>query len=189
MIAPYSASSLIILFKPENKSQFELTKDHISIRMNDFLKIGGIPVILISIMLTFRDSSKSLKIDVELLETMINYDFNASQSNPQDQKLIYEFGKEMIFNIKQPGRKNNRDKSMIELLKSPDITASGVSKNFLSSDPNELCGRLKILLQQKQTGKISTMIDEETVAITVKLIGYKCISTKQQNQTLMKCNQ
>ena len=36
MIAPYLASSLGNLFKPENKSQFKLIKDHQSLRMNDF---------------------------------------------------------------------------------------------------------------------------------------------------------
>ena len=36
MIARYLASSLVNLFKPENKSQFRLTKDYNSIRTNDF---------------------------------------------------------------------------------------------------------------------------------------------------------
>ena len=36
MIAPYLASSLFNLFKPESTSQFILIKDPNSIRMNDF---------------------------------------------------------------------------------------------------------------------------------------------------------
>ena len=56
-------------------------------------------------MLTFRDSNKSLRLDGDLLETMTNYDFNISHSNPEGQKLIYEFGKEMKFNTKQKGQK------------------------------------------------------------------------------------
>ena len=36
MIAPYLASSLVNLFKPENKSQFRLTKHLNSTKMNDF---------------------------------------------------------------------------------------------------------------------------------------------------------
>ena len=43
-------------------------------------------------MTTFRDGNKSFVLDGELLETMTNYDFNVSHSNPQDQKLIHEFG-------------------------------------------------------------------------------------------------
>ena len=32
---------------------------------------------------------------------------------------------------------------------------------FLSSDPNELCNRLKLLLQEKQAGNISDIIIQE----------------------------
>ena len=56
--------------------------------MNDFLINEGIPVTLFSNMITFRDSNKSFKLDGDLLETMTNYDFNVSHSNPKDQKLI-----------------------------------------------------------------------------------------------------
>ena len=77
--------------------------------MNDFFKKGAIPVTLFSKMLTFKDSNKPFKLGGDLLETMKNYDFSVSHSNPKDQKLIYEFGKEIKFNIKQKGRKSNRD--------------------------------------------------------------------------------
>ena len=51
MIAPYLASSLVNLFKPENKSQFRLKKDPNSTKMNDFLIHRSIPVILFSNMI------------------------------------------------------------------------------------------------------------------------------------------
>ena len=108
--------------------------------MNDFLINEDIPFTIFSNMITFRDSNKSFKLDGDLLKTITSYDFNVSHSDPKYQKLIYEFGKEMIFNIRQKGRKSDRDKSMINLLKSPAIMASGISKTiFLSSDPDELC--------------------------------------------------
>ena len=119
--------------------------------MNEFLITGCIPVTLSSNMLTFRDTNKSFLLDGNLLETMRNYDFNVVQSDPQYQKLIYEFGKEMKFDIKQRGRKSNRDKSLIKLLESPAIMASGTSKKIiLLSDLDELCDRLKLLFQEKQ---------------------------------------
>ena len=93
MIAPYLASSLVILFKPENKSPFKLIKDQNSFRMNDCLINGGLPVSLYSNMLTFKDSKNFFILDGDLLETMTNYDFNVNHANPQDQKLIYKFGK------------------------------------------------------------------------------------------------
>ena len=46
MLAPYLASSLVNLFKPENKTQFKLLKDPNSIRVNDFSIYTSIPVTL-----------------------------------------------------------------------------------------------------------------------------------------------
>ena len=189
MITSYLASSLVNLLKPENKSQFRLKKDPNSTKMNDFLINKVIPVTLVSNLLIFRDSNKSFKLEGDLLETITSYDFNVDYSNQQDRKLIYEFAKEMNFNIKEKGNKSNRDKSIIRLLKSPAIIASGVSKTiFLSSDANELCDRLKLLLQEKHAGNNSDIIDQEIVAIVDKLLEYKCITKKQHKQILIKCN-
>ena len=44
--------------------------------------------------------------------------FNVDHSNQQDGKLIYEFGKEMKFNIKQKGRKCPREGCLSKLLES-----------------------------------------------------------------------
>ena len=189
LIAPYSASSLVNLFKPENKSQFRLIKDLNSTKMNDFLINDGIPVTLYSIMLISRDSNRSFILDGDLLEAITNYDFIVDHSNQQDRKLMYEFGKEMKFDIEKKGRKSGRDKGFIRLLKSPAIMASGISKTiFLSSNANELCDRLKLLLQEKHAGNNSNIINEEIAAIVDKLLEYKCISKKQHKRILIKCN-
>ena len=67
--------------------------------------------------------------------------------------------------------------------------ASGISKTIiLSSDPNEFCDRLRLLLQEKHAGNNSNLIDEEIVAIVDKLLEYKCITKKQHKQILIKCN-
>ena len=91
MIAPYLTSSLVSIFKPENKSQFRLKENLNSNKMIDFLINMCIPVTLFSNMLTFRDSNKAFKLDGDLLETITSYDFNVEHSNQQDRKLIYEF--------------------------------------------------------------------------------------------------
>ena len=120
---------------------------------------------------------------------MTNYAFNVDHSNQQDRKLIYELAKEMNFKIREKGKKSDRDKSIITLLRSPRIMASGVSKTiFLSSDPDELCNRLKLLLQERYAGNKSDIINHEIVAIVDKLLEYKCISKKQHKQILVKCN-
>ena len=189
LIAPYLTSSLVEVFKKDNKSQFRLRKDANSTKMNDFLIHGTIPVTIFSNMITFRDSNKSFRLEGDLLKIITNHKFNADNSSHQDKKLIYEFAKEMNCDTKSTGRPSTRHTSIIKILESPAIMASGVSKTiFLSSDANELCDRLKILLQEKHAGNNSDIINEEIVAIVDKLLEYKCISKKQHEQILIKCN-
>ena len=95
----------------------------------------------------------------------------------------------MKYDIKSTGRPSVRHNSMVKLLDQPAIITSGFSKTiFLSSDPNELCDRIKLLLQEKHGSNNSNLIDEEIVAIVDKLLEYKCISKKQHKQILIKCN-
>ena len=104
---------------------------------------------------------------------------------------MYDFAKEMHFDMNAVGKKPTRDKTLIKFLKSPGliISASGFSKTiFLSSDPNELCDRLKLLLQEKHAGNNSDIINEEIVAIVDKLLEYRCISKKEHKQILLKCD-
>ena len=189
MIAPYLTTSFVEVFKKDNKSQFRLRKDPNSTKMNDFLIHGNIPVTIFSNMITFRDSNKTFRREGDLLKVITNYKFNVDHSSLQDKKLIYEFAKEMKYDIDSIGRPSVRHNSMIRLLEQPAIMASGFSKTIiLSSDPNELCDRLKLLLQEKHGGNNSNLIDEEIVAIVDKLLEYKCISKKQHKQILIKCN-
>ena len=125
-------------------------------------------------MLTFRDSNKSFELDGGPLKDMTNCKFSADQSTPQDRNLIYEFGKEKKFDTKNIGRPNTRDSSVIGILKSPAIIASGNSRTvFSSSDPNELCDRLKLLLEEKHAGNNSDIINQGIVVIVDKILEYK----------------
>ena len=54
---------------------------------------------------------------------------------------MYDFAKEMYFDIRYPGFKTTRDRALRKLANSPAITASNTSKLFLSENPNELCYR------------------------------------------------
>ena len=189
MIAPYLTTSLVEVFKKDNKSQFRLRKDPNSTKMNDFLIHGNIPVTIFSNMITFRVSNKTFRLEGDLLKVITNYKFNIDHSSPQDKKLIYEFAKEMNYDTKSTGRPSIRHESMIRLLDKPAIMASGISKTIiLSSNPDELCDRLKLLLQEKHAGNNSDIINEEIVAVVDKLLEYKCISKKQHKQILIKCN-
>ena len=75
----------------------------------------------------------------------------------------------MNFNIKQKGQKSPEEESLLQILNSPAVLASGISIIFLSPDLNELCDRLKLLLQEKQAGNSSNINDEEFVVKADKL--------------------
>ena len=96
----------------------------------------------------------------------------------------------MNFDIKAQGNKSTRDRTHIKLFISPGVmvSASGTSTIFLSSDPNELCDGIKLLLQQKQGRNNSNILNVEIVAIVDKLLEYNCISKKQHKQILNKCS-
>ena len=80
-----------------------------------------------------------------------NKNYNVNLASLQD-KFLYDFAKEMIFDTKAQGRKSTRDSTLIRLLKSPAIMAAGVTTIFLSENPDELCDKLKIFLQEIRAG-------------------------------------
>ena len=94
-------------------------------------------------MLTIRDTSKVFELKGDLLKMITKNNYNVDLASLPDKKLMYDFAKEMHFDERRQGRKFTRDRTLIKLLKSPAIIASGFSKTIiLSSDPDELCERL-----------------------------------------------
>ena len=152
---------------------------------------NSIPISLHDNLLTFRDSNKQFELKGDLLKMITNKNCNIDLASLQDRKLMYDFAKEMNFDTRALGNKSTRDKALIKILKSPGlmVSASGVSRTiFLSSDPDELCNRLKLFLQEKRAGNNSVIFNDEIGAIVDKLLEYKCISKKQHKQILIKCN-
>ena len=166
-----------------------MEKDSSSNRVNALLIHNTIPITLHDNLLTFRDSSKVIELKGELLKKITNKNYNVDLASLSGKKLMYSFAKEMNFDIKAQGNKPTRDRNLIKLVKSPAIMASDISKTiFLPSDPNERCDRLKLMLQEKQGGNNSEIIDEEVIAIVDRLLADDCISKEQQKQILIKCN-
>ena len=114
--------------------------------------------------------------------------YNVDLASLRDKKVMYDFAKEMHFDVRGIGNKSNRDRTLIKLLKSPAILASGVSTIFLSFDLNEFCDRLKLLFYEKHGGNNSNIFNEEMVVILDKLLEYNPIYKKQHKQILIKCN-
>ena len=190
MISSYLLSPLSKIFNPHNTTQFKLINDSTSDRVNDLKMNNSIPITLYNNILTFRDTGKKFELKGNLLKMITNKNYNVNHASLSDKKLRYEFAKEMYFDERRVGNKSTRDRSLIKLLNSPGlmVSASGISKTiFLSSDSNELCDRSNLLLQEKQAGNNSDIINQEIVAIVDKLLEYKCISKKQHKQILLKC--
>ena len=188
IIASYLISPLSTIINPENTTQFKLEKDPSSNRVNDLKIHNSIPITLHNNLLTFRDSGKVFELKGELLKMITNKNYNVNHASLSDKKLMYDFAKEMNFDKSRVGSKSTRDRTLITLLNSPRIIASGITTIFLSENADELCDRLKLLLREKNAGNNSDIINDEIVAIVDKLLEYKCISKKQHKQILIKCN-
>ena len=146
ILASYVMSPLSKITNPENTSQFKLVKDSNSNRVNDLKIHNSIPITLYGNILTFRDTGKKFELTGDLLEMITNSKLNVNLASLADKDLLYDFAKEMNFDTEALGNKSTRDRTLIKLLNSSGlmVSASGVSKTiFLSSDPDELCVRLK----------------------------------------------
>ena len=141
ILATYLMSPLSKITNPENTSQFKLVKDSNSNRVIDLKINKTIPITLYNNSLTFRDSGKEFELKGDLLKLITNSKYNVILASLADKKLMYDFAKEMHFDLKAQGNKSTRDRTLIKLPNSPGlmVSASGVSKTiFLSSDPNDL---------------------------------------------------
>ena len=192
ILANYLMSPLSKITNLETSSQYKLVKGSYSIGDNDLKVNKTISITLHDNFLTFRDTNKQFELKRDLLKMITNENSNVDLATLADKKIMYKFAKEMNFDLKTQGNKSTRDRTLIKLFKSPGlmVSASGVSKTLiLSSDPaDELCKRLKLLLEEKQAGNNSYIINNEIVAIVDKLLEYKCISKKQHKQILIICN-
>ena len=188
IISSYLLSPLAKITNPENTTQFKLVKDSSSNRVKDLLIHRTIPITLHDNLLTFRDTNKIFELKGDLLKMITNKNYNVDLASLQDRKILYDFAKEMNLDMRAQGNKSTRDRTLTKLLKSPAIMASGVTTILLSENPNELCDRLNLLLQEKQAGNNSDIINQEIVAVIDKLLEYKCISKKQHKQILIECN-
>ena len=129
IVASYLLSPLSKITNPENNTQFKLVKDHNSNRVNDLLINKSIPITLHDSLLTYPDTNKQFELKGELLEMITNKNFSVDFAKLSDKNLIYDFAKEMNFDLKAQGNKSTRDRTLIKVLKTPSImaSASGVS--------------------------------------------------------------
>ena len=106
ILATYLMSLLSKITNPENSSQFKLVKYHNSKRVNDLLIKNTIPITLYNNLLTFCDTGKEFELKGDLLKMITNNNYNVDHATLADKKLMYDFAKEMHFDLKAPGNKS-----------------------------------------------------------------------------------
>ena len=174
ILASYLLSLLYKITNPEQTSQFQLVKDLNSNRVNDFLLNKTKAVTIYNNLLTYRDRNKKFELQGDRLTVTTNKNYNVDLANLPDKKLMYEFAMKKSCDEKTLGNKSVRENFFINLLQSPVIVASEISTKILSKNPNELCDRLKLLLQEKKPRKNNfVIINEEVFATTDKFLQYK----------------
>ena len=59
---------------------------------------------------------------------------------------------------------------------------------IFSPDPNEVCDSINFLVQEKEAGIFSNIINEKILATTDTLLEFKCISLDQHEVLLEICS-
>ena len=116
VLASYLMTPLSKITNPENTTQFKLVKDSNSNRVNDFKINKTKPNTLHDNLLTFPDTNKVFELQGDLLKMITNKNYNIDLASLQDKKLMYDFAKEMNFDMKAQGNKSTRDRTLIKLL-------------------------------------------------------------------------
>ena len=94
---------------------------------------------------------------------------NVVLANLPDKKLECEFAEEKYFDEKVLDNSTIRGETLIRLLQSNAIMASGFCTISLPKNTTRLCDRLKLLLQNKQHENNSDLFYEEIVTIVDNL--------------------
>ena len=106
ILATYVLSSLSKITNPENTTQLKLVKDHNSIRVNDLLMKNRIPITLHDNLLTFGDTDKIVELKGDFSNMITNKNYNIDHASLSEKKLLYDFAKEMHFDVRGPGNKS-----------------------------------------------------------------------------------
>ena len=119
-------SPLSKITDPENTSQSKLVKDSSSNTVNDLLLKNTIPITLHDNLLSFRDTGKVYESKGDLLKMITNKNYNVDLTSLADKKLMYDFAKEMHFDVRGIGNESTRDR----IYKITEITSYHGFRNF-----------------------------------------------------------
>ena len=74
----------------------------------------SIPITLHNNLLTFRDTNKQFELKGDILEIITNKNYNVDFANLSDKKLMYDFAREMNFDVRAIGKESTRGRTLIE---------------------------------------------------------------------------
>ena len=66
----------------------------------------------------------------DLLKMIINNKYKVDVASLSDTKKMFDFAKDLYFDVKVTGKKSTRDRTLRKIVKSPAIMASGISAYF-----------------------------------------------------------
>ena len=115
VLATSLMSLLSKITNPENTIQFKLVKDCSSNRVNDLLIHNSIPITWDGNLLTFRDTVKEFELIGDLLEMITNKNYNVDLASLADEKIMYDFAKEMNYDLKAKSKKSTIERWEIYL--------------------------------------------------------------------------
>ena len=106
-----------------------------------------------------------------------------------DAKQIIKILDEMHFDLHANG-KTSRDKNLAKNYynKRALLASSDQEVIFLSDNPNEICDRLHLIIQEKQARNDTTRFDNELVAKIDKILEYKSITSTQHKKFIENFN-
>ena len=102
ILASYLMSPLSKITNPENTTQYKLVKYSNSNRVKDLLIKSTLLITLHDNLSRFRDTSKTFELKGDLLKMITNKNYNVDLASLQDKKLMYDFAKEMHFDVGAP---------------------------------------------------------------------------------------
>ena len=167
------------LLNDNNKSQFSLEPVEGSSNLFTINPTDPQQVLIKGSTMTFENGNTYNLNDPDLQYFMTNTQID---KEIQNENLIYNFLKDMKYNINYGDKKSHRYyfiKAMLQLQ-----IGSGLNFIFLPSDPDELVDQLKLLYFEKVGGNVNPMLIEQIIAIADKLLQYQCITTNQHQNIL-----
>ena len=130
--------------------------------------------------LVFKNSGKIFNLKGDFLEMITDYEI---KTDSPDLKLLIDIMDGMHFDINCRG-KCLRDRNLIKnFFNERSILAFRLKTSettfFLSENPNDLCDRLCLIIQEKQAGNDTTRFENDTIAIFDEFLQYKTITPTQ----------